>query len=139
MICDLSQLDNRNNMLKPKKFVKDHHRGVPIVSIKFCDWYRERQVSEESKGAPSILDTQAWMIASVDLEGRVVISCVRDVALGILKASKFVILEPRKLQETILEQARFAVIEPRFFSKIFPQGEFNDSNTWLALANRTEI
>ena len=40
-------------------------------------------------------DTQAWMIASVDTEGRVVISCIRDIAMGILKASKFVILDPR--------------------------------------------
>lgn len=51
MICDLSLLD-KNNLIKPKKFVKDHHRGVPLVSVKFCDWFREREVSEESKGAP---------------------------------------------------------------------------------------
>jgi len=43
------------------------------------------------------------MVASVDLEGRVVISCVRDVALGILKASKFVILDPRKNVESLIE------------------------------------
>jgi hypothetical protein len=121
LICDLSLLD-RHNMFKPKKFVKDHHRGVPLVSVKFCDWYREREVTTESKGAPGTLDTQAWMIASVDLEGRVVISCVRDVALGILKASKFVILEPRKSTEVITEQSKYAVLESRFFSKIFPQG-----------------
>ena len=52
MIVDLSMLD-KNQMLKPKKVVKDHHRGSSIVSIKFCDWYREREVDEESKGAPS--------------------------------------------------------------------------------------
>ena len=56
MIIDLSQLD-KNNMLKPKKIVKDHHKGQPIVSIKFCDWLREREVSEESKGAPNTQDT----------------------------------------------------------------------------------
>jgi len=56
MICDLSLLD-KNNMLKPKKVIKDHHRGQSIVSIKFCDWLREREVSEESKGAPKTQDT----------------------------------------------------------------------------------
>ena len=122
MIVDLSMLD-KNSMLKPKKLVKDHHKGQALVSVKFCDWYREREVEEEHKGAPVQEDTQAWMIASVDVEGRVVISCVRDIAMGILKASKFVILDPRKQPpEANTELSRFQVIEPRFFKMIFPQG-----------------
>ena len=85
-------------------------------------------------------DTQAWMIASVDIEGRVVISCIRDIAMGILKASKFVILDPRNQSpDAISESSRFSVIESRFFKMIFPQGPYNDSHTWLALANRQEI
>lgn len=56
MIVDLSMLD-KNHMLKPKKTVKDHHRGSSVVSIKFCDWYRERAESEERKGAPGTSDT----------------------------------------------------------------------------------
>jgi len=107
-------------MLKPKKVVKDHHRGQPLVSVRFCDWIREREAAEESKGSVNVSDVQAWMIASVDLEGRVVISCVRDVALGLLKASKFVILEPRKQIDTMVEAQRFAVLEPRFYNIIFP-------------------
>ena len=139
MIVDLSMLD-KHNMMKPKKVVKDHHKNQPIVSVKFCDWYREREVEEENKGAPMQEDTQAWMIASVDTEGRVVISCVRDIAMGILKASKFVILDPRNQSaDAISESSRFSVIEPRFFKMIFPQGQYNDSHTWLALANRNEI
>ena len=139
MIVDLSMLD-KNSMLKPKKLVKDHHKGQALVSVKFCDWYREREVEEEHKGAPVQEDTQAWMIASVDVEGRVVISCVRDIAMGILKASKFVILDPRKQPpEANTELSRFQVIEPRFFKMIFPQGQYNDSQTWLALANRNEV
>ena len=128
MIFDLSMLD-KNHMLKPKKVVKDHHRGSSIVSIKFCDWYREREVDEESKGAPSTADTQAWMISSVDLEGRVVISCIRDIAMGILKASKFIILDPRKqaVEAALEPSTTFSVIEPRFFKVIFPQGQMNDS------------
>ena len=98
-----------------------------MVAIKFCDWIKEREVSEESKGAPNTSDTQAWMIASLDLEGRVVISTVRDVGFGILKSSKFIILDPKKMAESLTESARFSVIEPRFYSIMFPQGEYNDT------------
>ena len=126
MIVDLSMLD-KNNMLKSKKTVDDHHKNMPIVSVRFCDWIREREVTEESKGAPGNQDIPAWMIASVDTEGRVVISCIRDIAFGLLKASKFTILDPRKNAEPTTEASRFSVIEPRFFNIIFPQGKFNDS------------
>mmetsp|Transcript_3013 Transcript_3013/g.3541 ORF Transcript_3013/g.3541 Transcript_3013/m.3541 type:complete len:140 (-) Transcript_3013:582-1001(-) len=119
MICDLSLLD-KNNMLKPKKLVKDHHKGSPIVSVKFCDWILEREVTEESKGAPNTQDKQAWMIASVDLEGRIVISCVRDVALGFVKASKFVILDPTKQNDSMAQAQRFSVLEPRFYNIMEP-------------------
>ena len=114
-------------MLKPKKLVKDHHQGSPLVSIKFCDWLREREITEESKGAPNVSDKQAWMIASVDLAGRVVISCIRDIALGILKASKFVILDPTKDGDPMIDAHHFSVLEPRFYNIIEPQGEYNDS------------
>ena len=61
------------------------------------------------------------MIASVDLEGRVVISCIRDIAMGLLKASKFIILDPKKQSaDAVAESSRFSVIEPRFFKMIFP-------------------
>ena len=52
IIVDLSILD-KNNMLKSKKTVKDHHKGMPIVSVRCGDWISEREVSEESKGAPT--------------------------------------------------------------------------------------
>ena len=138
MIVDMSMLD-RNHMLKPKKLVKDHHKGSAIASIKFCDWYRERAVTEETKGAPGTQDTQAWMIASVDVEGQVIITSIRDVALGILKASKFVILDPRKQGANVADHQLYQVVEPRFYQKMYPQGEHNDSQTWLALGNRAEI
>ena len=47
MLVDLSMLD-KHNMFKPKKFVKDHHRGQPLVQVKFCDWYHEREITEDS-------------------------------------------------------------------------------------------
>lgn len=55
IIVDLSLLD-KNNMLKPKKVVKDHHRGQPLVQVKFCDWIREREATEESKGSVNVQD-----------------------------------------------------------------------------------
>lgn len=60
------------------------------------------------------------MIATVDLEGRVIISCVRDLALGILKASKFIILDPRKQTDALVENPRFSVLEPRFYNVLQP-------------------
>ena len=119
--------DERTHMFKAKKVVKDHHRGRPIVAVKFCDWFREREVTEETKGAPVSQDTQAWMVTSVDIDGRVVISCIRDLALGLLKASKQVVLDPRSSPEPVSEYEKFNVLEPRFFRMIFPQGEYNDS------------
>ena len=90
------------------------------MSIKFCDWLREREITEESKGAPNVSDKQAWMIASVDLAGRVVISCIRDIALGILKASKFVILDPTKDGDPMIDASHFSVLEPRFYNIMEP-------------------
>ena len=66
------------------------------MSIKFCDWLREREITEESKGAPNVSDKQAWMIASIDVDGKVVISTITNVAFGLLSASKFVIVDPQK-------------------------------------------
>ena len=102
MLVDLSMVD-KNSMLKSKKLIKDHHRNQPVVAIKFCDWIKEREITEESKGAPNTQDTQCWMVASLDLEGRVVITTIRDIAMGLLKASKFVILDPRKIEQSLTE------------------------------------
>ena len=33
---------------KNVKVMKDHHKGVPIVSVKFADWIRERPKTEEA-------------------------------------------------------------------------------------------
>lgn len=41
MLFDLS--DNK----KPVKTIKDHHKNSPIVCVKFCDWYKEREVVGE--------------------------------------------------------------------------------------------
>ena len=60
------------------------------------------------------------MVTSVDIDGRVVISCIRDLALGLLKASKQVVIDPRSSPEPVSENEKFNVLEPRFFKMIFP-------------------
>ena len=48
------QIKTEEDILKARvDFVKDHHKGIPLVSVKFCDWIREREVSEEIKSAPA--------------------------------------------------------------------------------------
>lgn len=61
------------------------------------------------------------MIVSVDTEGCVVLSCIRDVALGLLKASKLIIMDPSKSpQASIGELDKIQTMEPRFFKVMFP-------------------
>ena len=138
MICNLACKDKKD-LIQPTKLVKDHHEGQALVSVKFCDWIREREVNEESKGAPKKKDVSAWMIASVDVSGRVVISSIRDLAFGILKASKFVIYDPSRLDLPLEERFKMTTIDSRFYNALLCQGDNNDSQTWLAVASRSEL
>ena len=65
------------------------------MSISFCDWFKERE-NDGEKSAPRASDTQAWMMCSIDIEGRVVITCITLSRLGYLKSSKLVIFDPTK-------------------------------------------
>ena len=93
------------------------------MTVKFCDWFKERE--DAKSGAPGNHDAQAWMICSIDLEGRVVITTIAVFALGILKSSKFTILDPTKLDPSLtagknMDIEKYQVIIPRFHDKIFP-------------------
>ena len=125
-----------------------------MVSVKFCDWIKEREQSvtsqafpEESKNNPNrqsvslIEDRSAWMIASIDIDGKIVITTVTNMAFGLLSSNKFVIVDPVKDLQKYPDRTfpRYQTIEPRFFDKIFPQGFFNDSQTWLAIASKEEV
>jgi hypothetical protein len=86
-------------------------------------------------------DKQAWMIASVDIDGKIVITTIQNVAFGLLSANKFMIVDPVKdaLKHPGRKFPRYQAIEPRYFDKIFPQGFYNDSQTWLALGSKEEV
>ena len=67
-------------------------------------------------------DKSAWMIASVDIDGKIVITTVTNMAFGLLSANKFVIVDPVKDAQKFPDKVfpRYQAIEPRFFDKIFP-------------------
>ena len=43
ILIDLTE--NDNGKIKSKKVIKDHHRGSPLLSVRFCDWIKERESS----------------------------------------------------------------------------------------------
>lgn len=133
ILLDLTE--NENGKLKSKKTIKDHHKGSALVSVRFCDWLKERESSvvpqalqetpeqqANRQSASLVEDKQAWMIASIDVDGKVVISTITNVAFGLLSASKFVIVDPQKdalkLPDSTLP--KYESMECRFFDKIFP-------------------
>lgn len=61
ILLDLTKLPQAS---KHVKMVKDNHKSS-VVSVKFMDWVKERPHKE---------DKQAWMLCSVDTEGKVVIT-----------------------------------------------------------------
>ena len=83
------------------------------------------------------------MMCSIDIEGRVVITCIVLSRLGYLKTSKLVIFDPAKTEHkkasSQKELEKYSVLRCRFFDKIFPQGNYNDSNTWVSIASAAEV
>jgi hypothetical protein len=69
--------------------MKEHHKS-PVVSIKFCDWIKEKPVEE---------DKAAWMFISCDMEGKVIISKVFSMAFGILTVDKISVIDPSKMNK----------------------------------------
>ncbi len=69
------------------KLVKDFHKN-PVVSVKFCDWIREKPIDE---------DKSMWMIISCCTLGKVVITKITNPAFRFLNAEKLVIIDPSKL------------------------------------------
>lgn len=52
------------------------------MTIKFCDWPKERQRGDAGK---------VWMFSSIDIAGRVLITKVTSVALGIMSTDKILV------------------------------------------------
>ena len=143
ILFDLAEVDKKG-ILKVKKSVKDHHKGASIQTVKFCDWKKEREASDKRLNQQDIVDAQCWMICSVDVEGRVIVTTISEMFGGFLKASKFTILDPVKDQalnpSQVTSQADlYGVLEARFQNRVFPQGDFNDNETWVAIGSIKEV
>jgi len=126
---------------KSVKVVKDHHKGLPVVSVKFVDWQgkaplKPQELAQTEQTKTQQLqdeDKQAWMFVSIDQSGRVVITSVKK-ALFVLKASKHVIVDPAKQG---LQTPLFTSIACRFRSKFHGVGEYDDI-PMFALGNSQE-
>ena len=87
-------------MKKPKdnlKLVKDVHKK-PIVSLKFCDWIKERphlSLGPDHK-CNDCTDPKDWMFVSVDTDGKVVLHTVVNLKFGLLYANDFTLNDPIK-------------------------------------------
>lgn len=78
-LLDLSKL--KDNL----KLIKDLHKK-PVVSVKFCDWVKERESA----------DPKDWMFISVDSDGKVVLHTVVNLKFGLLYANDFILNDPVK-------------------------------------------
>ena len=81
---------------KTLKTIKDHHKGVGISNIKFCDWRGKKEDKHQdfpSSGANNAQDKQIWMFVSIDAEGKVIINTIKKVVF-VLNVTKHVIIDP---------------------------------------------
>ena len=111
------------DLRKAMKTVKDSHKGVPVANVKFCDYQNE----SEREGGKEI---QHWMFASVDTNGKVVISTVQK-KLMIFTVVKHVLV--KSIKGAGAGEGYFS-IAVRFSHDMYPSPT-NDSATLLAIGN----
>ena len=95
------------------KLIKDVHKK-PIVSVRFCDWLKERPhlaMGPEHK-CNDCTDPKDWMFVSVDTDGKVVLNTVVNIKFGLLYANDFVLNDPIKNPDNPV----FQTVAPRFHS-----------------------
>lgn len=116
---------------KSIKVIKDHHKQVPIVCLKFCDWQNDSssqaQRDPDDSHAVAHEDKKAWMFISIDAHGRVIINSITKI-LFVLKATKHIIIDPIKYTGS-----PFTSVSPRFKS-LHGYGIYDDVPL-VALAN----
>jgi len=95
---------------KSLKVLKENHKGVPIVNIKFCDWQGKKAIEDhEVPQSGSVIDDKhIWMFISLDEDGKMIINTIKKV-LFTYNASKHIIIDPSKINTPI-----FYSIAPRF-------------------------
>lgn len=103
-----------NEIKKTVKLVKDPHKK-PIVSVKFCDWAKEKPHYSMGKDhkCNECQDVKAWMFVSVDTEGKAVLNTVTNISFGLLYANDFVLNDPAKYPE----HWQFEGLASKFYSK----------------------
>lgn len=97
--------NTKNGEIKCLKTIKDHHEKRPVVSIKFCDWIKERKTGDAGK---------VWMFTSVDTVGSVVAAKVSHVAFGMMSVDKIQIIKEDKPSVPV-----YQVLASRFYDVQF--------------------
>jgi len=110
-LLDLTKL--KDNL----KVIKDVHKK-PIVSIKFCDWLKERPhlAMGPEHTCNDCADPKDWMFISTDTDGKVVLNTVVNIKFGLLYANDFILNDPIKNPDNPI----FQTIAPRFHSLKYP-------------------
>jgi len=82
-------------MKKTIKLIKDHHKR-PIVSVKYCDWIKEKPHLKlgSDHSCKECLNVQSWMFISCDTDGKVVQNIVENVGLGLMIANNTNFIDP---------------------------------------------
>ena len=77
---------------KSIKTIKEHHKGIPIANLKFCDW---KEVGKQEDKQEKSEEKQCWMFISIDQRGKVLINSISKALFG-LKAQKHVVIDPEQ-------------------------------------------
>lgn len=117
---------------KTLKLIKDHHKK-PIVSVKFCDWAKEKPHYTMGKDhkCNDCSDVKAWMFVSIDTDSKVVVNTVTNISFGLLYANDYIINDPTKIPEHL----NFVGVQAGFSSKTYPIDASTDNSTVIALAS----
>ena len=89
LLLDMQE-NKQNGQIKFLKTIKDHHEKRPIVTVKFCDWFKERRAEDAGKH---------WMFASIDTAGRTIATKVTNLAFGIMSVDKIPISKDASSKE----------------------------------------
>lgn len=96
---------------KSLKMIKDHHKGVAISNLKFCDWHgkkgHDEDTSRQDIGVQNE-DKQIWMFVSIDADGKVIVNTINKIVF-IFKTSKHIIVDPNRMNTPL-----FASLACRF-------------------------
>jgi hypothetical protein len=121
-LIDLAD-NSASGHIKSLKQIKETHKGAPVTSVKFCDYKRTSK-------------DKSWMIVSADTDGRVFVTKIYAMGLGILGSEKMTVIDPTRNPT----RPFYPVIATRFFAARFPSPhEFNNSASLIALGSTADV